>query len=216
MFQASPPHPETTEPPDPAQARRQHELAGLEELADLALELCREFQSAAIETRRTAQTPQDMTAAQGYARAFDRTARTYRQCLALRDRLVNGDTRQTKAQAQAAPFLQVETLPVVTAQQVAQRRIDVGEALRACVYAADRTPVEREQLLADIEEFLGDEESLRWGGVSDILWRQCIVLGLPFDLDRWAHTAWAQDEIATQPRGSLYEGYREPQDQRPP
>ena len=210
---ALPPSDDDQDLGDPALARRQHELAGLEELADMALVLCREFQGAAIETRRSAKSPQEMAAAQNYARAFDRTARTYRQCLALKDRLLNSEiARRAKAAALEPdqPRYHIEPNPIITGSEAALRRAPVREALTSIVQSCGRTPVEREALLADLNEFCDAPNDImfRWGETSFVIQRYCLAKQLPFDLDRFAHTDWAKEEIKTQRAGSPYEGYQ--------
>ena len=200
---------------DPALARRQHELAGLEELADMALVLCRRFQAAAIAACDTAQTPPEMAAAERYGRAFDRTARTYRQCLALKDRLANTELARkakTAALAQAGETWDSPYPPpiVYTPYEIATRGAQVRGAVQVAILAADRTPVEREQLLADLNEHLASEGdlALTWGEVSSMVWRYCQMLHLPFEIDLWADTDWAREEMQTQPLNSPYIGYQ--------
>ena len=215
MFQIDPPSipDDAQDLGDPALARRQHELAGLEALADMALVLCRRFQGAAIAACDTAQTPPEMAAAERYGRAFDRTARTYRQCLALKDRLLNNElARKARAAAlePALPLYHIEPIPIITGSEAALRRAPVREALIGIVQSCGRTPVEREALLADLNEFCDDPNDImfRWGQTSFVIQRYCWAKQLPFDLDRFAHTDWAKEEIKAQRAGSPYEGYQ--------
>ena len=209
MIDAAPPPSCDCTPSDPAEARRAQELRLLEELTDTAMALARAFQAKALAVLETAESPEEHAVAVGHGRAFDRHARTLRQCLALKDRFLNGHAArqaraQTQAEAEEPAFLQIEPIPIVTPQQIVQRRVDVAAALRVAVHTADRTPVEREKLLADIDEFVCSDEDLAWGSISDILWRECIVLGLPHDPDLWADTAWAREEAATRTKFSPY------------
>ena len=200
---------------DPALARRRHELAGLEELADLSLAMCRRFQAAAIAGCDTAQTPQDMAAAHNYGRSFDRAARTYRQCLALKDRLLSNElARKVKAQALDEPEVRLPPLlqsyPILSPEEALLRRAPVREALTRIVRSSGRPPAEREALLADLNEFCDDPDAevFRWGQIGNVIQRYCWAEKLTFDLDRFADTDWAKQEIAAQRHGSPYEGYR--------
>jgi hypothetical protein len=186
------------DPGDPASARRQRVQAGLDELADLALVLCRDFQSAAVETHQAAQTHHDHTAAQGYARAFDRTARCYRQCAALADRLLR-QADQHKA-VLISKGLDRET-------NVQARRAMVGRVAQAYVETAHkgRHP-ESERLLADLNETLDsfDDEVFLTTAIGQIARDLCESHGVIFDLSFWEQLE--ADEEKGIPPGPGYHG----------
>ena len=200
---------------DPAEARRQHELAGLETLADWAMELAGKFRAKALALTDSAQSEKDLAAAQGFGRSFDRAARTYRQCLALKDRLLNSQiARKARAAAldepQGRPIGIIQAYPALTPQEAYPRRAPVREALTGVIQALRRPRAEREALLADLNEFCDDPEAelFQWGTIGNVIQRYCWAEKLPFDLDRFADTDWARQEIKAQQNDSPYFGYR--------
>ena len=79
-------------PPDPETAadhRRAADVAVLGDTAKMAHALAGAFQRKALKLIETADTPQDHAAAVAYGRAFDHSARTLRQTLALKGRIAD-------------------------------------------------------------------------------------------------------------------------------
>ncbi len=202
MFQSPPPAPDADEPPDTVQDRRNHELAMLAGLADAAMALAMAFQKKALAALEAAGDPEQHAAAVAYGRAFDHSARTVRQCLALRGRIADLDQAVRRKAAEAAEADE-ETVCV----EIAARRTVAVKAVKVAIDAQKRPPAETERLFDQIDEILApfDEMIFVTQPTGLIAQSLCAALDIPVDLSLWRDTVWAQEEILLRPRGSPFE-----------
>ncbi len=200
----SAPAPETVEPEDPAETRRAQDLRLLEELADGAMALARAFQAKALAVLETAHTPDEHAVAVNHGRAFDRHARTVRQCLALKDRISRqGDAERRKTEdAEQAEF---EDRFV----HARARRGLVGLSVQEAIEADKRPRPETERLLADLDDLLEtfDEDVYLERSIGEIAVAFCQELKVAVRLDLWRLRPWAEEEILSRPKGSPFAGH---------
>ena len=193
-------------PPDPETAadnRRAADMAVLDDTAKMAHALAGAFSAKALKVIEYADTPQDHAAAVAYGRAFDHSARTLRQALALKARFADHKdlVRRQCAEARQAEdrVLEVES---------AARRAAVGLAVAAAIEAARRPRAETENLLADLNEGLDafEDEIFLDLPIGQIAKTICDDQGVPVPLALWQDHAWAREEIQLRPKGSPYAG----------
>ncbi|HEX7759254.1 MAG TPA: hypothetical protein VF459_07125, partial [Caulobacteraceae bacterium] len=202
MFRDAPPPPDAAEPApepvDPAQAQRDHELAMLAALADAAMALAMSFQKKALAAVETAATREEDAAAAGYGRAFDRAARTVRQCLALKARFAAEHelTRRKAAEARAAAEAAQAADEELVSNEITARRATAILTVKAAIDAQKRPRAEKENLYDAIEEVLepfGEEMFLRLP-IGQIAQALCKALGVSLDLAALQDEAWAREE----------------------
>ena len=190
-----------TDPETADDNRRAADVAVLDDAAKMAHALAGAFSAKALELIDTAETPKDHAVA--YGRAFDHSARTLRQCLALKARFADHKdlVRRQRAEARQAAdhALEVES---------EARRAAVGLAVAAAIEAARRPRAETENLLADLNEGLDafEDEIFLELPIGQIAKTLCEAQGVPIDLTLWQDHAWAREEIQLRPKGSPYAG----------
>ena len=192
-----------TDPETAADNRRAADVAVLDDTAKLAHALAGAFQHKALKLIETADTPQEHAAAVAYGRAFDHSARTLRQTLALKTRLAD---HEDAFRRQAAQVRQTETHALEV--ESAARRAAVGLAVAAAIEAARRPRAETERLLADLDEGLDafEDEIFLELPIGQIAKTLCEAGGVPADLTLWQDHPWAREEIQLRPKGSPFAG----------
>jgi hypothetical protein len=182
-----------------ADAWAERKLAILSELAEAGLEIALALKGRIAETAQDEPGENNARACADLARAFDRTSRAVRLCIALRDKLQKDD-----AAAPARPDPARETRD----QRAERVRRIVGRVVRANF---DRN-LTRETFDRHVAERLYDTDitgDLSRHSIGELVARICADLGLrPPWLD-FAEEAWAQAEIAERPPGSPYAAWPE-------
>ena len=192
-----------TDPETAADNRRAADVAALDDTAKMAHALAGAFQRKALKVIETADTPQDHAAAVAYGRAFDHSARTLRQTLALKARFADHKDlvrhQATEARQAEDRVLEVES---------AARRAAVGLAVAAAIEAARRPRAETENLLADLNEGLDafEDEIFLELPIGQIAKTICDDQAIPVPLALWQDHAWAREEIQLRPKGSPFAG----------
>ena len=192
-----------TDPETADDNRRAAEMAVLDATAQMAHALAGAFSAKALELIDTADTPADHAVAINYGRAFDNSARTLRQCLALKARFADNKDLVRRQRAEARQAVD-HTLEV----ESAARRAAVGLAVTAAIEAARRPRAETENLLGDLNEGLDafEDEIFLNLPIGQIAKTLCEAQNVPVDLTLWQDHAWAREEIQLRPKGSPYAG----------
>ena len=192
-----------TDPEAAADNRRAAEMALLDDTARMAHALAGAFSAKALKLIETADTPQEHAAAVAYGRAFDHSARTLRQALALKARFADHKDLARRQRAETRQAVD-HALDV----EAAARRAAVGLAVTAAIEAARRPRAETENLLADLNEGLDafEDEIFLELPIGQIAKTLCEAGGVPVDLTLWQDHAWAREEIQLRPKGSPFAG----------
>jgi len=209
MIDAAPLPPSEPDLGELAEAERLHDLALLRASVDHAARLAAAYRDQALARLETIETSADIADAERLGRAADRCDRSMRQGMALKHHVLSdrwGEQRKAREARQAQDDKR--------ATEVEARRAVVGHVTQASIETAMNTAgrprLETEKLLADLTQVIDAFEDDIF---LDVPTGQTIALlcqgaGVPFDLDRWAHQAWAKEEINTRVAGSPYVGYR--------
>ncbi|HEX7759823.1 MAG TPA: hypothetical protein VF459_09990, partial [Caulobacteraceae bacterium] len=185
----------------PADPRRAEELRLLEEMTDGAMALARAFQAGALAVLQTAKTPEEHAVAVSHGRAFDRHARTARQCMALRDRFVRQDRSEQRKADEVRKAEEQER-----AEEAAVRRALVGHAVQDAIEADPRPQPERENLLGQLNDFLdmADDQFFLDFSVGQAAEQLCLGYKLAVDLGLWQNKNWALHEAMARTPGSPF------------
>jgi hypothetical protein len=183
-------------PDDPegrAEARTARQLAMLQELAEIGMQMARAVRDEAlVRTELDEEAPASPSRFGGgdLGLVYSRIARAVRQTLALETRLADG--------IETARFEQQRTHVAAVRSAFTERqhevRDHVAEAIEA--EAAERGTPERdvERLLDDLDERLDDgdyDDALADGPIGDLVARICADLGVTPDWSLWEDQAWA-------------------------
>ncbi|HEX7760703.1 MAG TPA: hypothetical protein VF459_14445 [Caulobacteraceae bacterium] len=195
--------------PDPDEVMRARHRAMLEAVAQMSLSLTAAYHAKAMTAVQSAQTPEETNAAAGLGRAFNQSARTMRQTLALETRTADHSRRhrETEQKARAAEAEE-------RAEDAAVRRALVGHAVQDAIEADPRPQPERENLLAKLNEFLDMAEDQFFLDFSIGQAAQLLCQGYKVDVDLalWQDKKWALNEAMTRTPGSPFATWRRADD----
>jgi hypothetical protein len=178
-----------------AQARTARQLAMLQELAEIGMQIARAVRDEAL--ARTERAADERAPARpspfgggDLGLVYSRIARAVRQTLALESRLADGIEKARTEQARS----QVAAVRTAFDERQHEVRDYVAEAIEA--EAAERGTPERdvERLLDDLDERLEDgdyDEALADAPIGDLVARICADLGVTPDWSLWDDQAWA-------------------------
>jgi hypothetical protein len=186
---------ETAPEPPAADAWADRRLEILSELAEAGLEIALALKTRIAETAAAEPGADTAKACADLARAFDRTSRTVRLSIALRDKLLKEAARPAPAQVPA---------PEPRSRRAERVRRIVGRVIKV-TFNKDTT---REYLDRHVSERLNDTDitgDLSGRSIGELVARICSDLGLTPDWRYFAEEAWAQAEITERPPGSPYE-----------
>jgi hypothetical protein len=186
------------------------QLEALNRLADMGMAM-----AAAISGRATAEEPVPDADLNRAAMDFARVSRAVRMTFALQSRLIaefKGVAAPGKAGAAYDGPVEVQWLDPDPVEEDLEQQRQVRAAIERLGEAAalDREAVER--LVCETRERLEDErihDYLFHRPVSEIVALICQDLGLEPDWSLLADTCWAQGEIAQNPPGSPYAGWKQ-------
>jgi hypothetical protein len=179
--------------PDAAAARRERQLAILDDLAEAGREIALALKGRIVETAAAEPDPASAVEYADLTRAFDRASRATRMAIAL-SRQVEKDEMP---RIPAAPARETRAERAGRVHRIMRRVARLEHRNELFLDALDRHVSER---LYD-PDITGDLEGRPIGAVVAEL---CAVFGLP---PRWldfAKEAWAQAEITERPEGSPY------------
>jgi hypothetical protein len=206
MFSPAPaPTPAAADP-----ARTQRDLARLDRLADLGMDLAEALHAKAMAVRDEkleAETEVAADAAQARLErltlAFERIARCVRLTLALKARLAAPPRQAPQPRLFGEPRRDL----------LHRRRDDVADVLTRIVDRECAGETERDAALTIAQAFLDEAEPglFLTRPVSDIVRRLCRNMHVPFDPTLWADEPWALEERADPPITSAYRGWPPPE-----
>jgi hypothetical protein len=191
-------------PDDPescAQARTARQLATLQELAEIGMQIARAVRDEALARAEAAD--EDAPArpspfgAGDLGLIYSRVARAVRQTLALEARIAD-DLEKAKFEQGRRRNAAIRTALDERQQEI---RDYVAEAIEA--EAVEKTSPDREveRLLDDLDERLdaGDyDDALHHGPIGELVARICADLGVIPDWDLWDQHDWALDHLKAQ------------------
>jgi hypothetical protein len=177
-----------------AQARTARQLAMLQELAEIGMQMARAVRDEALARAEVAdeRAPAQPSRFRGsdLGLVYARIARAVRQTLALETRIAEGIEKARVERARA----QVAAVRTAFEERQHEVRDYVAEAIEA--EAAGRGTPDRdvERLLDDLDERLDDgdyDEVLADAPIGDLVARICADLGVTPDWSLWDDQAWA-------------------------
>jgi hypothetical protein len=174
-----------------AEARRARQLAMLQELAEIGMQMARAVRDEALaRTDATAPVPPSRFGGGDLGLVYARIARAVRQTLALETRVADGIEKARVEQARS----QVAAVRTALEERQHAVRDHVADAIEA--EAAERGTPDRdvERLLDDLDERLDDgdyDEVLADAPIGDLVARICADLGVTPDWSLWDDQAWA-------------------------
>jgi hypothetical protein len=183
------------------------QLARLEELAEIGMDLARQVRREALAEPREDGPPARPVA--DLALVFSRISRAVRQTLALEARLAADHQAELAAGRhilrEAAHALQTR---LVRDQKRAQVRVIAAEAIEAEIHEDCRA-----QVLAEMDERLDayddlERDDLERRPVGALVAEICRALGVPVDWSLWEQEEWACQEGETRAPGSPYAWHR--------
>ena len=187
--------------PDAAEARTARQLATLQELAEIGMQIARAVRDAALARAEAAddapKPPPSRFGGGDLGLVYARVARAVRQTLALETRLAEG-LETAKVERRRAHVAAVRAEYEERQHEV---RDYVAEAIEAEAVEKHTPEREIERLLDDLDERLdaGDyDDALADAPIGELVARICADLGVIPDWSLWDEHAWALEHLTAQ------------------